>query len=151
MLIFGAGVVTGGLLVRYSEGMNPPPSRNPNSVHSNLPLPALSPNQVRIEFLRRMERDLNLTPEQKKRIDGILAASQERTRTMMEPVAPQVREELQKARELFRAELTPVQAERFDTMIKQQQRPREQRHPGGHPQEGTGIQSPPAGDPAKKP
>ena len=97
-----------------------------------------------------MERDLNLTPDQKQRIDGILAESQERTRTLMEPVAPQVRDELQKARDLFRAELTPAQREHFDAMIKQQQRPRDQRHPGGHVPEGSTIQSP-SGEPVKNP
>jgi len=149
MLIFGTGVVTGGLLVRNSERIHTHQSKNPNVSHPP-PVPAFSANGIRIEFLRRMERDLNLSAEQHERIDGILKESQERTRKLMEPVAPELRDELQKAKDRFRAVLTPPQQEAFDTMLKQQQRPRDQRHPGGRVPDGSSLQSP-SGDPAKHP
>ena len=148
MLIFGTGVVTGGLLVRNSERIRQPHQpKNAAVGRPAQPIPSFSASGVRIEFLRRMERDLNLSPEQHERIDGILAESQERTRKLMEPVAPQLREELQKTRERFRAALTPSQREVFDTMLKQQQRPRDrdQRHPPA-----PSLQSP-SGEPARNP
>jgi len=152
MLIFGTGVVTGGLLVRNSERMRPHQPKNTNTgiARPPQPFPSFSASGVKIEFLRRMERDLNLSTEQRERIDGILTESQERTRKLMEPVAPQLREELQKTKERFRAALTPLQQEAFDAMLKQQQKAREQRHPAGHVSEGSTLQSP-SGEPMRKP
>ena len=150
MLIFGTGVVTGGLLVRYSERIRPHQPKNAGIAHPSQPIPSLSASGVRIEFLRRMERDLNLSAEQRERIDGLLSESQERTRKLMEPVAPEVREELQKTKERFRAVLTPPQREVFDAMLKQQQKPHDQRHPPGHVPEGSSLQ-PPSGEPVRNP
>jgi hypothetical protein len=150
MLIFGTGVVTGGLLVRNSTRMQPHQPKNTSIARPSQPFPPFSANGIKIEFLRRMERDLNLSTEQRERIDGILTESQERTRKLMEPVAPQLREELQQTKERFRAALTPPQREAFDAMLKQQQRPRDQRHPGGHGTEGGSLQAP-SGDPVRNP
>jgi hypothetical protein len=122
MLIFGAGVVTGGLVVRQAmlrAGMAP---------HHNLqprPLQTLSPGGMRLDFLRRAQRDLALTPEQRAQIDEILARSQERSREIMEPVAPRLREEIQRTREEFRKVLTAEQRTNFDSIWRAQQRPRE--------------------------
>ena len=148
MLIFGTGVVTGGLLVRNSERIQTPrPQKGPGTLRPPVPI---SPSGVKLEFLRRMERDLNLSADQRDRIDKILSQSQERTRTLMEPVAPQLREELQKTKESFRAVLTPQQREIFDAMLKQQQRPRDQRRPPGRSSEAPSAQ-PPAAEPLRNP
>ena len=92
---------------------------------------------LRIEFLRRMERELDLTPEQRDPIDKILKDGQERMKKLMETVEPRRREEFKKTIEEFRAVLTPEQRERFDALVKQQQqRAREQRKaapPRDHP------------------
>jgi hypothetical protein len=127
VVIFGAGVVTGGLLVKYSVVQNPPRPRSQN----NRPIQTISAGGIRIEFLRRVERDLNLTSGQREQVDKILAASQERSKKIMEPVTPKIREELQQTREQFRGILNPEQKIRFDELLKQQQQQhqREQRHP----------------------
>ena len=83
---------------------------------------------MRIEFLRRMERDLDLTPEQRAPIDKVLQEGQERMKKLMDTVEPRRREEFMKTMEEFRAVLTPEQQKRFDELVKQQQqRTREQR------------------------
>jgi len=126
MLIFGAGVITGGLLVRQVMRRAGPViqrSANPR------PAQALSPGNMRLEFLRRAQRELDLNADQRARIDEILKSSQERSRKLMEPVAPRLREELQKTREEFREVLTPRQRKQFDAIWKQQQKPRDQREP----------------------
>jgi hypothetical protein len=138
MVIFGTGVVTGGLLVRHAEGMRVPrPARNPMV---NRPAQPVSAGGMRLDFLRRAGRELELTPEQHERVDKILKESQERTKKVM---APYVREELQRTKEEFREALTPEQRPRFDQLLKQQQqqqqRAREQRRPqppGERPGEG---------------
>lgn len=122
VVIFGAGVVTGGLLVKYSVAQ--PPSRQQRS-QANRPIQPISAGGLRIEFLRRVERDLALTADQREQIDKIITASQERSKKIMEPVNPKIREELQQTRDQFRAVLNPEQKIRFDELLKQQQQQRQ--------------------------
>ncbi len=128
MLIFGTGVITGGVLVRQSMlRARPVVERNAN----NRPPIALTAGNMRIEFLRRAQRDLELTADQRERIDEILRRSQERSRKIMEPVTPRLREEIQRTRDEFRDVLTPRQRKQFDASWKQQQqRPRDPRPSG---------------------
>jgi hypothetical protein len=123
VVIFGAGVLTGGLLVKYSVQ---PPSR-PQHPQGNRVQP-ISAGGLRIEFLRRVERDLNLSPDQKEQIDKIFSAAQERSKKLMEPIQPKIREELQQTIEQFRAALNPEQRIRFDELLKQQQQQRREQH-----------------------
>ena len=128
MVIFGAGVVTGGLLVRHVGHIHF--VHGPHGPAAPRPAQPLSPGGPGIEFLRRMERELDLAPEQRERTDKIVRASQERSRKIMEPVAPQIRDESQRRGEAFRAVLTPEQRKRFDDLLKQlQQRPHDQHRP----------------------
>ena len=130
MVIFGTGVVTGGLLVRHVQHKRP--QHPANAVR---PAPAPSAGVMRIEFLRRMEWELDLTPEQREPIDKILKEGQERTKQLMETVEPRRREELKKTIEEFRVVLTPEQRKRFDALVKQQQqRTREQRKAAPSPE-----------------
>jgi Spy/CpxP family protein refolding chaperone len=143
MVIFGTGVVTGGLLVRHAErGRDRHPQHGANVVHLAQPTPA---GVMRIEFLRRMERELDLTPEQREPIDKVLKEGQERTKKLMETVEPRRREEFKRTIEEFRAVLTPEQRKRLDELVKQQQqRAREQRKAA--PPKERSPQSPPPGN-----
>jgi Spy/CpxP family protein refolding chaperone len=125
MVIFGTGVITGSLLVRRAA----PVPRNPPSVAVPHPPQNVSAGGMRIEFLRRMERELDLTARQHAQVDKLLKESQERSRKIMEPVAPQMMEELERTKEQFRAALTPGQQARFDQLLKQQ-RPHEKTRTG---------------------
>ncbi len=127
VVIFGAGVVTGALVARHSErGQAPAHLRNAVAPRIS---PSLSAGGLRLEFLRRAERELRLNPEQRERIDKIIQASQERTRKLMEPVAPDLRAELERTKDEFLEVLTPEQRTRFEELMKkQQQRPHEPRH-----------------------
>jgi Spy/CpxP family protein refolding chaperone len=145
MVIFGTGVVTGGLLVRHAErGGNRHSLRVGGVVRPAEP----SPGVLRIEFLRRMERELDLTAEQRDPIDRILKDGQERMKKLMETVEPRRREEFKKTVEEFRAVLTPEQRQRFDALLKQQQqRAREQRKAAplrDHPQPSPPASNAPA-------
>ena len=121
MLIFGTGVVTGGLLVRHSERTAP---AHPQRPAAKRPQPPASPGGMRLEFLRRIQRELVLTHDQQEQVDRVLKESQERSRKIMEPVAPDLRREVQRTKEEFRKVLTPEQQGRFDELLKQQQRPK---------------------------
>lgn len=130
MVIFGAGVVTGGLLMR-NAGFTPAPK--PPVVQQPHPFLPGSAGLVRVEFLRRAERELNLTVDQRDQVDRIIRESQERTKKVMEPISPKIREEMQQTKDQFLAVLTPEQRARFEDLLKQQrqqlQRPREQHRP----------------------
>jgi hypothetical protein len=149
MVIFGTGVVTGGLLVRHSERMRVPRFvRNPIV---GRPAPPVSAGGVRLDFLRRAGRELELTPEQRERVDKILKESQERTRKVM---SPYVREELQRTKAEFREVLRPEQRPRFDQLLKQQQqqqqqRAREQRRPQPPGERPAEAPPPPGAKPAQ--
>ena len=133
MLIFGTGVVTGGLLVRHVEHrvFRPHPynggGTNRPAPGAQVGLPPASAGFLRIELLKRLARELDLNQEQRERIDKILKESQERTRTLMEPIAPQLRAEVLRTKAQFREALTPEQQARFDELLKLQQK--QQQHP----------------------
>jgi Spy/CpxP family protein refolding chaperone len=123
VLIFGTGVVTGALITRRA-GIAAPPRQGKSA--SPAAAPALAPGLYRLEFLRRAQRELNLSPEQRERVDGVFRQSQERAKRLMEPVAPELRAELDRAKAEFREILTPEQRNRFDSLLKQ--RFRDPRH-----------------------
>ena len=122
MVIFGTGVVTGGLLVHHAQGGR---DRHPQRFLGALRQAQMpSPGVMRIDFLRRMERELKLAPEQREPIDKILKEGQERMKKVMETVEPRRREEYKRTLEEFRGALTPEQRQRFDLVLKQQQQQR---------------------------
>jgi hypothetical protein len=81
------------------------------------------------EFIRRMDRELDLSPEQRERIAQILKESQERTKLIREKILPEMREEMKKVREQIRAELTGDQQEKFEQAMKTKS-PRKPDEPG---------------------
>jgi Spy/CpxP family protein refolding chaperone len=117
MVIFGCGVVTGALLLKTQL----PPAGNPDvPVRATLSTNAPPPwGQIqRLEFLRRMEKQLDLTQEQKDQITKIIKDSQERSRPIWEQIAPQMRQELRRTREEIRNVLTAEQQPKFDRLLK---------------------------------
>ena len=166
LVIFMAGVLTGGLLVIIGFKLNPlhqarvaieatPISTNGSL--TNLPLafapvvtnlppvlaakPAASTNSTNAnvgkrrtemarekELLHRMDRELDLTPEQHSHIDTIISVSQERTRELWLPIAPAMNKEFQFLRKEIRDQLTDDQKVRFDALMRPRQNP-EKRKP----------------------
>ena len=146
VVIFGAGVVTGGLLVR--ETLRPKSSSWDNLI----PPPGLSPGPWQLqrrEFLVRMERQMNLSLEQRQKIGKIIHESQDRTKPLWEFIAPELREELEKVRVQIRGELTPLQQTQFDDLLKSKplrsnqegQRDEQRKKKSRDPSEGPGKAS----------
>ncbi len=110
VLIYGAGVVTGALVTTLVE--------RPHRAAVK-PAQQLTYNQIqRAEFLGRLQKQLNLTPEQHERIGQILRDSNQRTKPYWDPVAAKMRDEIRTVTAQIRAELTPEQSVKFDTEIK---------------------------------
>jgi len=70
----------------------------------------------RPDFSQRLERELDLTPEQMQRIDVILAESRAEGEALHAEMLPRVREQMERTRERIAEVLTPEQRERFEEL-----------------------------------
>jgi Spy/CpxP family protein refolding chaperone len=114
LVIFSTGLITGVVLVKQLTPVSPRPAVLPQG-----------PGWP--QFFYRIKTELDLTPEQEQRVSTILRESQERTRGI-------ARAEFGKVREQIQGELTPVQKEKFERLIKERQRRiQEMRFPENRP------------------
>jgi Spy/CpxP family protein refolding chaperone len=131
MVIFACGVITGAIVTRTVA-----PKIEPALVAA--PLPARTPatpvlQLQRAAFFKQMEKQLDLSAEQRDQISKILKASQERTQPLWNQIAPQMNEELKNVREEIRGVLTPEQRKKFGELLKRN-RKNDAAPPGsGHP------------------
>jgi len=143
LVIFGTGVVTGGLLVDYSnrgqhrmwrmQKMEGPrlPVANQRRESERFPQPIQMPPHagLRTNFVERLARDLKLTPDQRRRIERIVSESQERAKELWKEHGQPFRKEIQETKESIRAALTPEQRERFEELMQRSQQPRKPDEP----------------------
>jgi Spy/CpxP family protein refolding chaperone len=136
LVIFGAGVITGGFTVNLRRQ---PPAPRWTATGQEPTRPWLNARLAgqQGELFRRMERQLDLTAEQRQRIEAIVKESQGRIRALAEDLAPRTREELRRMREKLREELTPEQRRKFeklDESLRQRESgPRRGERPGPPP------------------
>ena len=149
VVIFGAGVLTGGLLVNY---VNHSPLQNVRlpfagarlhpqmDGHSQLrpeesPRPR-SPEMLKKEFVERFDSALKLTPAQHDAIQKIVTGGQEQNRQIWTNVAPRMRRVMEDVQQQIHAELTPDQQKQFEVLVKQlapHRPPRDTAPPGFFP------------------
>jgi Spy/CpxP family protein refolding chaperone len=118
LVIFAAGVVTGGLTLDLKR---PPwnPRAGPRSDSIRKPYVSGRWDVQLREISKRMEERLDLTLDQRERITAIVRETQSRMKALWEDVAPKTREEMRQMRDKIRAELTPEQREKFEEIFKQ--------------------------------
>ena len=108
VVIFAAGVVTGGLLIKKLD--------NPHV------LPSGQPFWSRFEVTRRavdeLDRRGELTPEQRLQIEQVIRDNQELIAEYFSILEPDVQQVFRKMREGIRAELTPEQRKRFEEFTR---------------------------------
>jgi hypothetical protein len=114
-------LVTNALRVKQNHS-KPPNSAIAAATASN---PWLVRNR---ELLRRMDKELELTPDQHSHIEAIIAASQERTKALWKPIAPEMNKETQLVHLEIRELLNADQKKRFDDFPKG--RPNPEKHHG---------------------
>lgn len=137
LVIFAAGVVTGGLMVGYANRAsmkqhrllpretanrrveNPKAAINPREATKLPRIPNTHPQWLRMDFLQRLDGELGLTEEQHRQIERIITEGQERNRQLWNRALPEMRREIQKTRELIRGVLEPQQIQRFEELMKQ--------------------------------
>jgi Spy/CpxP family protein refolding chaperone len=145
VVIFGAGVLTGGLLVDYVAHSH---QKNPHHAQANpgtrsqtnnpaqarvpeIPQPPMAERMGK-QFVQRLNDTLQLTPEQRAKIEKIIAEGQDRNREIWTNVAPKMRAVIEDVNQQIRAELTPEQEKPFEELLK---------HPPRRP---SGTNAPPA-------
>lgn len=112
VLIFGAGVVTGGILVDYVKQARPRmAAKHPNPAPPVNPIPTNNPIRppqiLSKDFLQRLEGELQLTKEEHETIQKIISDNQN-----------QMRKVVQDARLEILEALTPQQRVQFDDLMK---------------------------------
>jgi hypothetical protein len=140
LVIFMAGIVTGVVLVRLGEreprpwlrsprmvnpqpgpgNPMPPQQMNPDRPGGNSGGPNSAANRDR-EFVQLLERQIQISPEQRAQIVKILADGQDRIRELRQNIEPEIRREMQKSREQIQALLTESQREQFRRLMPQRQ------------------------------
>ena len=136
LVIFAAGVVTGGLTVNLRTK---PPAAGLRALQQRITPAQNWDNRIR-ELGKRMERQLDLTPDQRERIEAIIRDSQRRIKGVFEEVAPKARDEFRETRMRIRDVLTPEQRRKFEELVKA-------REPGGKRAENPSPIQPPDGKP----
>jgi hypothetical protein len=154
VVIFGAGVLTGGLLVNHVDHSSPKnphrspanPDAHPPDIHdhapqrtSEIPMPRLAKEMGR-QFVQQLNETLKLTPEQHEKIEKIIADGQERNHEIWTNTAPKMRAVMLEVNQQIRAELTPAQLKPFEELLK---------HPPRRPASGTNA--PPVFSPPQMP
>jgi len=116
LVIFAAGVVTGGLTVQIRQ---PRPATTPAGDAPVRKVPAMPREAQLRELSRRMQAELDLAPEQRDRIESIVRDSQERMKAVRDEVGKKIGEEFREMRQKIRLELTPDQRRKFAEIMKQ--------------------------------
>jgi Spy/CpxP family protein refolding chaperone len=135
LVIFITGVVTGALLVGYASRVQRPRPRPwlrdaaSHRADNKLPgargpaaAPKTSPGMpklLRMDFLKNLNRELQLTEDQRRRIEAIISEGQEHNRQLWMRELPEMRRQIQRTKERIRQVLDPEQLERFEELMKQ--------------------------------
>jgi hypothetical protein len=129
VVIFGAGVMTGGLLVNYVDHSHhshrpPEPAQRPPENYDradqhpqDIPRPPLA-DRLSKQFLQQLDDKLQLTSEQHDKIAKIVADGQERNHEIWTNVAPKMFAIMQDVNRQIRVELKPEQQKQFEELVR---------------------------------
>lgn len=123
LVIFGTGVITGGLLVHLTTA-SPKNVRKQVQTAQQFPgTPPVGPKELRgniheqrQDYIRRLQQLLALEGEQTEKIERLVRESQARAKSVWDSVAPKIVEEHGKVRSQIRDVLTEEQRRKFDEM-----------------------------------
>ena len=102
--LFVVGVLVGGFAVHlYYAKEQPQPGERRGRFHAG-------------RFIDRLQRDLELTVEQRARIDEILQQARVASDQLRREMVPRVRTRMEQTREQIRGVLTPEQQQKFDAL-----------------------------------
>jgi hypothetical protein len=127
MVIFAAGILTGVAIDRRAAPRSETPRIGTNAARGDLQaaqrvIPTLIAQ--RANLIRNVQRQLDLTSEQRVRIEQILRDSQLRMKPIVDKISPDLREEFRFTTLAMREVLTPDQRRQFDELMKPRNRER---------------------------
>jgi len=145
VVIFAAGVVTGGFVVDFNEPKSMrefPRERGPR----NAERPPGSRMEGQLNWLmKRIQRDLKLTDKQAATVESAFKASREEMKLAFEELRPRMHDSTEKLKEKLRGDLTEKQLEKFEKYLRpSSSRGRFNGGPGGRP--GPGFRNEKNGD-----
>jgi hypothetical protein len=119
LVIFGAGLVTGGLIMTYSDFANRQHHESSPRVAVSTPPAAQRPNRlpipysflVRTNFIEQLDHELKLTAIQREHIEKIVHEGQEQ-------IKGQCHATLVETRERISEELTPEQQTLYEELLR---------------------------------
>ena len=126
IVIFGAGVFTGGFLVNQVQHPKRPRPVPPvaaitnatDNAFTDMPVP-LRAEILNKQFVGQLSNRLDLTPEQSEKIQKIVADGQQKSRDLWKLAAPQFQVLWRDTRQQIRDALTPEQRKQFEQLMKQ--------------------------------
>jgi hypothetical protein len=130
VVIFGAGVMTGGLLVNsvqhsHSKNNHRQPangetheSQSRTNNLASLSRPPRPPEILGDKFVQQLDDALQLTPDQRAAIQKIIADGQERNHSLWTNNSAQMRAVIQDVRHRIRETLTADQQKQFEDLMK---------------------------------
>jgi hypothetical protein len=124
LVIFGAGLVTGSLVVKYStisRCLPHPPLRKPAAPPSAVPdnRPAIPQFfLMRTNFIDKLDQELKLTAIQREHIDRVIRERQEQIKELYQEIDPRVHATLVETRERISMELTPEQQALYEELLR---------------------------------
>jgi Spy/CpxP family protein refolding chaperone len=130
IVIFGAGVITGGLLVDHVQ--HQPPVRHAMGPGLKPPVGTNEVNEVpgpmraqflNKQFVQQLNDELQLSDDQRKQIQKIISQGQQNTRDLWKLVGPQFQLIWRDTRVQIRQVLTPEQRKKFEMLVKEQRHP----------------------------
>ena len=143
VVIFAAGVVTGGFVVDFGAPKPPrafPRERGPRNAEH----PPGSRMEGQLNWLmKRIQRDLKLTDEQVAKVESAFKASREEMKLAFEELRPRMHASTEKLKEKLRGDLTEEQLAKFEKYLRPPVS-RDHRGPGGRP--GSGFRKGKNGD-----
>lgn len=80
------------------------------------------PERFQQQVLRRLTRELDLRPEQRQQVEGVLRETGQEFARLQEEVGPRLRDIRGRSREKIRAILNPEQQAKFQTLEKEWER-----------------------------
>ena len=130
IVIFGAGVITGGLLVDHVKHqpqvrhvMEPGPKPPMATSETNEMPGPLRAQILNKQFVQQLNDELQLSEEQRKQIQKIISQGQQNTRDLWKLVGPQFQLIWRDTRGQIRQVLTPEQRKKFETLMREQHHP----------------------------
>jgi len=118
LVIFGTGVVTGGLLVDHTHHGRRSFEHDAVRQPPEIPMPKPIADRIGKQLMQTLNDKLQLTPEQKEKIQKIVTDGQDRNHAIWTNVAPQMRAVIQDVHQQIREQLTPEQKEQFEELLK---------------------------------